>query len=196
MLCSCSRVCSIIRTDMNWRNSSRIVFIHVWRASMLSTACRMAKNTVFTRRVCGVLLMSVNPCEMSDTQTKAGFVSSFASASSKPSRLDTRQKVKCLDLASLFLLVRSSKKAVAFQLNVLSFGVGEGCCGCKGKNGSILCRFDYTCFVILRSSSASRALASSSVRARHVSIFRMRSSLVMSPPVRARIIAFVDSRSW
>ena len=54
----------------------------------------------------------------------------------------------------------------------------------------------YGFFVALRNSSTSRALASSSVSARQVSIFMMAASLVISPPVRARIIAFVLSRSW
>lgn len=46
-------------------------------------------------------------------------------------------------------------------------------------------------FSLLFSSSASRALASSSVSARHTSAFLIISSLVMSPPVSARICAFI-----
>ena len=43
-------------------------------------------------------------------------------------------------------------------------------------------------------SSASLALASSSVSARQVSMARTADSLVMSPPVRARIWAFMAER--
>ena len=50
-------------------------------------------------------------------------------------------------------------------------------------------------FVCRLMSSTSLALASSSVRARHVSIESTASSLVMSPPVSARICAFMAVRS-
>ena len=62
--------------------------------------------------------MSVYPSDMSDTQTKAVLFCSLASASSKPSRLLTLQKVKWLDCANLLRLVRSAKNAVAFQLKL------------------------------------------------------------------------------
>lgn len=97
----------------------------------------MARNTVLTRRVCGVLLMSINPCEMSDTQTKAAFVCILASASSKPSSPETRQKVKCLDRANLLRLVRSSKNDVASQLKVSLFFVCIGFSGVCGRNGNM-----------------------------------------------------------
>ena len=132
MECSCSFVCSIIRTDINCRNSSRIISIQDCRATILSMVWRMARNTVFTLRVCGVLLMSVNPCEMSDTQTKAVFVSIFANASSKPSSPLTLQKVKRLDCENLLRLVRSSKNDVASQLKVSLLGTVVGCCGVIG----------------------------------------------------------------
>ena len=52
---------------------------------------------------------------------------------------------------------------------------------------------DHDFFSLLFSSSASRALASSSVSARHTSAFLIISSLVMSPPVSALIWAFMAS---
>ena len=111
MECSCSFVCSSIRTDINCRNSSRIMSIHDWRASILSMAWRMARHTVFTLRVCGVLMMSVNPCEMSDTQTKAVFVIILVSASSKPSNPLTLQKVK------FFLQLQSHSAVSVYSLS-------------------------------------------------------------------------------
>ena len=59
----------------------------------------------------------------------------------------------------------------------------------KGRIVSLWSYFDWR----LRS-SASLALASSSVSARQVSISRTACSLVMSPPVRARIWAFMAVR--
>ena len=68
---------------------------------------------------------------------------------------------------------------------------GEGCEeGCGIPIDVIVCHF-----VCRLMSSTSFAFASSSVSARHVSIVRTASSLVMSPPVRARICAFMVWRS-
>ena len=73
---------------------------------MSSMGCRMAKNTVFTRRVCGVSSSCVYPCEISETQTKFVWLCIFARASSKPSIPLTLQKVNFFTFASLFLSVR------------------------------------------------------------------------------------------
>ena len=68
---------------------------------------------------------------------------------------------------------------------------GEGCEeGCGIPIDVIVCHF-----VCRLMSSTSFALASSSVSARHVSIESTASSLVMSPPVSARICAFMAVRS-
>ena len=76
-------------------------------------------------------------------------------------------------------------------------GLGELVCFCKGceEGGSIPIDILVCNFVCRLMSSTSLALASSSVRARHVSIESTASSLVMSPPVRARICAFMAVRS-
>ena len=68
---------------------------------------------------------------------------------------------------------------------------GEGCEeSCGIPIDVIVCHF-----VCRLMSSTSFALASSSVSARHVSIESTASSLVMSPPVSARICAFMAVRS-
>lgn len=68
---------------------------------------------------------------------------------------------------------------------------GEGCEeGCGIPIDVIVCHF-----VCRLMSSTSFTLASSSVSARHVSMFKTASSLVMSPPVSARICAFMLWRS-
>lgn len=55
---------------MNCRNSSRMVSMHSWRACISSSAWRIAKNTVLTLRVCGVVFSSVYPCDISETAMK------------------------------------------------------------------------------------------------------------------------------
>lgn len=55
---------------MNCLNSSRIVSMHSWRACISSSAWRIAKNMVFTLRVCGVVFSSVYPCDISETAMK------------------------------------------------------------------------------------------------------------------------------
>lgn len=62
--------------------------------------------------------------------------------------------------------------------------------GCGIPIDVIVCHF-----VCRLMSSTSFTLASSSVSARHVSMFKTASSLMMSPPVRARICAFMLWRS-
>lgn len=76
-------------------------------------------------------------------------------------------------------------------------GLGELVCFCEGCEEGCDIPIDViVCHFVCRlMSSTSFALASSSVSARHVSIVRTASSLVMSPPVRARICAFMVWRS-
>lgn len=76
-------------------------------------------------------------------------------------------------------------------------GLGELVCFCEGceEGGGIPIDILVCHFVCRLMSSASLALASSSVSARHVSIESTASSLVMSPPVSARICAFMAVRS-
>lgn len=75
--------------------------------------------------------------------------------------------------------------------------LGELVCFCEGCEEGCGIPIDViVCHFVCRlMSSTSFALASSSVSARHVSIVRTASSLVMSPPVRARICAFMVWRS-
>ena len=75
--------------------------------------------------------------------------------------------------------------------------LGELVCFCKGCEEGCGIPIDViVCYFVCRlMSSTSFALASSSVSARHVSMFKTASSLVMSPPVRARICAFRAVRS-
>ena len=75
--------------------------------------------------------------------------------------------------------------------------LGELVCFCKGCEEGCGIPIDViVCHFVCRlMSSTSFALASSSVSARHVSMFKTASSLVMSPPVRARICAFRAVRS-
>ena len=76
-------------------------------------------------------------------------------------------------------------------------GLGELVCFCEGCEEGCDIPIDVlVCHFVCRlMSSTSLALASSSVSARHVSMFKTASSLVMSPPVRARICAFMLWRS-
>ena len=91
----------------------------VGQAFISSILCRTAKNTVFVRTVCGLLVKSVEPEDTSLTHTNAVELCMRASASSKPSKLLTRQNLKFFDRASLLLSVSRRKKSAASQLNDL-----------------------------------------------------------------------------
>ena len=116
---SARRVLSRISFDMNWRKISRCKSKASMRAFISSILCRTAKNTVFVRTVCGLLVKSVEPEDTSLTHTNAVEFCMRASASSKPSKLLTRQNLKFFDRASLLVSVSRRKKSAASQLNDL-----------------------------------------------------------------------------
>ena len=85
--------------------------MHSYHAFMSSMAWRIARNTVFTLRVCGELFSSVYPCEMSETAMKAAADCMDYKASSKPSNPDTLQKTKLFAFANVFDDACRSKNA-------------------------------------------------------------------------------------
>lgn len=115
---SARRVLSRISFDMNWRKISRCKSRLPCGPSYRRFYAARRKHC-FVRTVCGLLVKSVEPEDTSLTHTNAVELCMRASASSKPSKLLTRQNLKFFDRASLLVSVSRRKKSAASQLNDL-----------------------------------------------------------------------------
>ena len=84
---SARRVLSRISFDMNWRKISRCKSKASMRAFISSILCRTAKNTVFVRTVCGLLVKSVEPEDTSLTHTNAVELCEFVALGQPPKEI-------------------------------------------------------------------------------------------------------------